>query len=71
MSYIEVFSGDRLIDCFETENETITSSMDTVKEIIYHTPCGPGDQHFVEVHYADGEICRHFNPLFVSWKEDS
>lgn len=64
-----VFSGNRLIQHLETENEKISADMDTVEKMVYHTPCGPGDQHFVDVFYHDGEVHRIFNPECVIWTE--
>lgn len=64
-----VFSGDRLIRHLETENEEISADMDTVEKMVYHTPCGSGDQHFVDVFYRDGEVQRNFNLKRVIWTE--
>lgn len=65
-----VFSGNRLIDYMETEDEKISIEMDTVEKMIYHTPIGPGDLHFVDVIYKDGSTHRIFNPMCVVWRSD-
>lgn len=64
-----IFLGDRLIKYLETENEKISSDMDTVKKMVYHTPLGAGDRHFVDVFYCDGEVHRIFEPSCVVWTE--
>jgi len=64
-----VFSGNRLIQYMKTEDEEISINMDTVEKMIYHTPMGSGDQHFVDVFYHDGEVHRIFEPLCVAWEQ--
>lgn len=64
-----VFSGNRLVESVETETEVISTDIDSVEKIIYHTPMGEGDLHFVDVFYTDGEVIRFFNPSAVTWRE--
>lgn len=65
-----IFSGDRLIQYMETESEKFSVDMETIEKMIYHTPCGCGDQHFVDVCYKGGEVHRIFNPLCVVWSDN-
>ena len=65
-----VFSGNCLIRYMETENEKFSADMDIIDKMIYHTPCGSGDQHFVDVCYKDGEVHRIFDPLCVVWGDN-
>lgn len=64
-----VFSGNRLVDEVNTESEIISTSLKAVEKIIYHTPMGNGDLHFVDVFYTDGQIRRIFNPDCVTWSD--
>ncbi|MDF2881256.1 MAG: hypothetical protein K0R54_1813 [Clostridiaceae bacterium] len=44
------------------DNNTIIKLCDNnVTDIKYHTPCGEGDRHFVDIYYSDGTAMRLFN----------
>lgn len=64
-----VFSGNRPVKLAETGDSVFRTDMETIEKIIYHTPCGPGDAHFVDVFYTDGEVHRIFEPDCVVWDE--
>ena len=61
-------NGDYLVDSVEWNDERIDASMDTVDRLLYHTPVGPGDRHFVDVFYKSGEVARVFEPSLVAWR---
>ena len=49
--------------------EKYTVGFGNIEEIVYHTPCGEGDRHFVDI-VSCGEVVRVFNIEDVSWEED-
>ena len=64
-----VFSGNRNVDCAVLDGHKFEPGSNDVKEIVYHTPMGEGDAHFVDIFYENGEVHRYFNPNHVSWKD--
>jgi hypothetical protein len=61
-------NGNYLVDSVEWEDEKIDATMDTVDRLLYHTPVGSGDRHFVDVIYKSGETLRVFEPSLVAWR---
>ena len=58
----------------DTNNgETATVGVNGVTEIIYHTPCGDGDRHFVDICFDETQsvVVRCFNIDSITWKEDA
>lgn len=39
-----------------------------ITSIEYHEPLGDGDRHYVDIHYSNDVIVRHFNIDSVGWK---
>lgn len=66
-----VFSGNRKVDLMEKGESRFAVNIGNITKLIYHTPCGIGDCHFVDVYFASGEIQRVFDPDCVIWSDDS
>ena len=64
-----VFDGNRNVDFAVWGGNKFKPGSNGVKEIMYHTPMGEGDAHFVDIFYENGEVYRYFNPGYVSWKD--
>ena len=66
-----VFSGNKHIDSAVTSINMIYVGMKTgsrtIDDIVYHTPMGEGDSHFVDVFYDDGSVTRMFDIQRLSW----
>lgn len=66
-----VFSGNKHVDrVINTDGETIQVGLCGVTDIIYHTPIGEGDRHFIDVFIDNKRVYRQFNIDEVSWLLD-
>jgi hypothetical protein len=44
---------------------------DSIEKMLYHSPCGEGDRHFVDVYTTNGECIREFNPIEIIFEKHS
>ena len=51
-------------------NNRITVGINDVTEIVYHTPLGEGDKHFVDIVCDDKRIYRTFQIEELTWIEN-
>ena len=59
---------NRLVKEVEKDGEVYV--LGHITKMIYHTPYGVGDSHFVDIYYDDGEVHRVFKPDRVVWSEE-
>ena len=52
---------------FYGDNETPCWASGMIEDIIYHTPQGEGDRHFVDIFFSDGKVCRYFKIDEIGW----
>ena len=43
------------------EESRISLHTSNVERLLYHTPRGVGDKHYIDVYYKDGSVIRCFN----------
>ena len=59
-----LYKGDIAVDGVEFSGNPVTACKigeNGVENIIYHTPYGEGDKHFVDIVLSDGTCIRRFN----------
>ena len=57
---VTFYDEDDTIRCWELENRHI-------EKMLYHTPIGDGDKHFVDVYFNNGECYRIFEPIKIKF----
>ncbi len=55
---------------FEADSYPVSTEMEEVKEIFYHSASGEGDRHYVDVVFKNGFIERHFEFNTIRLKEN-
>ncbi len=60
----------RVLKVWIGENHQCTVGISGVTEIRYHSPCGEGDRHFVDVYYDAGHSERWLSIQGVSFEKE-
>lgn len=61
--------NDVSVESVLIDGNRTTVGINGVTEIVYHTPLGEGDKHFVDI-CCDKRIYRCFNPQEIAWVEE-
>ena len=60
-SYLRDMDKRPVLSVTFNNNQTLHVTADNVKDILYHSPSGDGDRHYVDIYLVNGNVSRDLN----------